>query len=211
MNYKNIILIPEGIFFKEKTAQKNALNKIAKLHNDAFNRELFTTLFERYENSSRSMQINLILTALFPDEDKSTILTSFFEALGFEHRLLKNVDQTVEKLNNQANLFITSIYPQAVISKRLRQAKIDLPLIGAKSNNFTPISNLIEEIINKNNLDKNETLIIGSNLSDEIQAANDLNIPSLWVSTNRKVPITPHPNLHVKKFEDVLFYFMNSI
>lgn len=210
MDYKNIILIPEGILFKEKTSQRNALKKLAQAHNTEFNTDLFISLFERYENAARQVELELILTAFLPKENKADIEQEYFTYLSHQHRLLKNANETLNELNSKTNLFITSIYPQKVISHRLQKAQIDLKPAGSEKNEFSSMTKAIDSIIKQNKLNKSETLIIGSNLSDEIQTANDLQIPSLWINTNRKVPITPHPTLHVKKFEDVLFYFMNN-
>lgn len=208
MNYQNIIIVPEGLFFKEKTSQKNSLNKLAKAKKQILNINLFSSLYDRYVDIDRKQEIQLMLTALFPEDKLFSIQADYFTYLTSQHRLLKNVDNTLNDLKDKVNIFIASIYPQAVISKRLEQAKINYPLVANPTDDFTSMSKIITQIISQHNLDKNETLLIGTSLGDEIQAANDLELPSLWVNTNRKVPITPHPNLHVKKFEDIAFYFM---
>lgn len=62
-------------------------------------------------------------------------------------------------------------------------------------------------IIKKLGLDPDTCLIIGNNLNDEIKAANQENIKSLWIAPRKeKVPITPHPTLKLSHLSDLEFY-----
>lgn len=212
MTYKNIIINPDGSLFNEKSSTTTALRKLFKQKELKFSdyQELFTTLWDRYANNSRKERLQVILTALFPQEDISTITDEFYTIYAKIHRLVKDSDTSFAELNQKTKLFIVSSNPKSVISQRLTDAGITFQEEQLLTlNNEASFSALFSDIVGKNNLDKNETLIIGTNLTDDIQNANNCKIDSLWISNSRKVPITPHPNLHVKKFSDTLFYFLN--
>ncbi|MCT7862013.1 MAG: HAD family hydrolase, partial [Lactobacillus crispatus] len=50
-------------------------------------------------------------------------------------------------------------------------------------------------------------LIIGTNLDEEIQGAENANLKSLWLAPKKdKIPISPHPTLHLSKLADLSFY-----
>lgn len=62
-------------------------------------------------------------------------------------------------------------------------------------------------IINNLKLDPDTCLIIGNDLNDEIRAANQENLKSLWIAPkSKKVPITPHPTLKLARLSDLEFY-----
>ena len=205
MPYKNIILIPEGTIFNEKITERAAVkNTLKKFGVNNFNdkKELFNQLFDRYINEKRTKRYELLLTALLPEVDLNESKSLFYQQLIHQTRLTKNIQTDLTNLSSVTKMIIYSFLPKEVISARLENTNLvlDLPIFSAVSpDKFT-------DIIKQNQWDTEETLVIGTNLNDEIQKANDENVDSMWISTGRKVPITPHPTLHMKKFADSLFY-----
>ncbi|GBG04240.1 hypothetical protein NR996_00515 [Lactobacillus rodentium] len=205
MPYKNIILIPEGTIFNEKITERAAIkNTLKKFGVNNFNdkKELFNQLFDRYINEKRTKRYELLLTALLPEVDLNESKSLFYQQLIHQTRLTKNIQTDLTNLSSVTKIIIYSFLPKEVISARLENTNLilDLPIFSAVSlDKFT-------DIIKQKQWDADETLVIGTNLSDEIQEANDENVDSMWISTGRKVPITPHPTLHMKKFADCLFY-----
>ena len=205
MPYKNIILIPEGIIFNEKITERAAIkNTLKKFGVNNFNdkKELFNQLFDRYVNENRTKRYELLLTALLSEVDLNESKSLFYQQLACQTRLTKNIHADLTNLSTVTNIIIYSFLPKEVISARLENTNLvlDLPIFSAVSpDKFT-------DIIKQNQWDTEETLVIGTNLNDEIQKANDEKVDSMWISTGRKVPITPHPTLHMKKFADSLFY-----
>ena len=205
MPYKNIILIPEGTIFNEKITERAAIkNTLKKFGVNNFNdkKELFNQLFDRYINEKRTKRYELLLTALLPEVDLNESKSLFYQQLIHQTRLTKNIQTDLTNLSSVTKIIIYSFLPKEVISARLENTNLalNLPIFSAVSpDKFT-------DIIKQKQWDTEETLVIGTNLSDEIQEANDENVDSMWISTGRKVPITPHPTLHMKKFADSLFY-----
>ena len=205
MPYKNIILIPEGTIFNEKITERAAIkNTLKKFGVNNFNdkKELFNQLFDRYINEKRTKRYELLLTALLPELDLNESKSLFYQQLIHQTRLTKNIQTDLTNLSSVTKMIIYSFLPKEVISARLENTNLtlNLPIFSAVSpDKFT-------DIIKQKQWDADETLVIGTNLSDEIQEANDENVDSMWISTGRKVPITPHPTLHMKKFADSLFY-----
>lgn len=205
MPYKNIILIPEGTIFNEKITERAAIkNTLKKFGVNNFNdkKELFNQLFDRYINEKRTKRYELLLTALLPEVDSNESKSLFYQQLIHQTRLTKNIQTDLTNLSSVTKIIIYSFLPKEVISARLENTNLalNLPIFSAVSpDKFT-------DIIKQKQWDADETLVIGTNLSDEIQEANDENVDSMWISTGRKVPITPHPTLHMKKFADSLFY-----
>ena len=205
MPYKNIILIPEGIIFNEKITERAAIkNTLKKFGISNFNdkKELFNQLFDRYINEKRTKRYELLLTALSPEVDLNESKSLFYQQLIHQTRLTKNIQTDLTNLSSVTKMIIYSFLPKEVISARLENTNLalNLPIFSAVSpDKFT-------DIIKQKQWDTEETLVIGTNLSDEIQEANTENMDSMWISTGRKVPITPHPTLHMKKFADSLFY-----
>lgn len=205
MPYKNIILIPEGTIFNEKITERAAIkNTLKKFGVNNFNdkKELFNQLFDRYINEKRTKRYELLLTALLPEVDLNESKSPFYQQLIHQTRLTKNIQTDLTNLSSVTKIIIYSFLPKEVISAMLENTNLilDLPIFSAVSlDKFT-------DIIKQKQWDADETLVIGTNLSDEIQEANDENVDSMWISTGRKVPITPHPTLHMKKFADSLFY-----
>lgn len=205
MPYKNIILIPEGTIFNEKITERAAIkNTLKKVGVNNFNdkKELFNQLFDRYINEKRTKRYELLLTALLPEVDLNESKSLFYQQLINQTRLTKNIQTDLTNLSSVTKIIIYSFLPKEVISARLENTNLalNLPIFSAVSlDKFT-------DIIKQKQWDADETLVIGTNLSDEIQEANDENVDSMWISTGRKVPITPHPTLHMKKFADSLFY-----
>ena len=205
MPYKNIILIPEGTIFNEKITERAAIkNTLKKFGVNNFNdkKELFNQLFDRYINEKRTKRYELLLTALLPEVDSNESKSLFYQQLIHQTRLTKNIQTDLTNLSSVTKIIIYSFLPKEVISARLENTNLalNLPIFSAISpDKFT-------DIIKQKQWDTEETLVIGTNLSDEIQEANTENMDSMWISTGRKVPITPHPTLHMKKFADSLFY-----
>lgn len=205
MPYKNIILIPEGTIFNEKITERAAIKNILKkfgVNNFNDKKELFNQLFDRYINEKRTKRYELLLTALLPEVNLNESKSLFYQQLIHQTRLTKNIQTDLTNLSSVTKIIIYSFLPKEVISARLENTNLalNLPIFSAVSpDKFT-------DIIKQKQWDTEETLVIGTNLSDEIQEANDENVDSMWISTGRKVPITPHPTLHMKKFADSLFY-----
>ena len=205
MPYKNIILIPEGTIFNEKITERAAIkNTLKKFGVNNFNdkKELFNQLFDRYINEKRTKRYELLLTALLPEVDSNESKSLFYQQLIHQTHLTKNIQTDLTNLSSVTKIIIYSFLPKEVISARLENTNLalNLPIFSAISpDKFT-------DIIKQKQWDTEETLVIGTNLSDEIQEANTENVDSMWISTGRKVPITPHPTLHMKKFADSLFY-----
>ena len=206
MPYKNIILIPEGIIFNEKITERTAVKYTLKkfgINNWNDKKELFNQIFNRYLNETRIKRHELLLTALLSEVNLNESKSIFYQELNYQNHLVKNIQTDLTNLSSTANTVIYSFLPQELINTRLNNTNLSIKFSVFSANS----TNKFTKIIQEKQWDTEETLVIGTNLSDEIQQANDENVDSMWISTGRKVPITPHPTLHVKKFADCLFYF----
>ena len=56
-------------------------------------------------------------------------------------------------------------------------------------------------------IDPDNILVIGPNLDEENQGAENANLKSLWLAPKKdKIPISPRPTLHLSKLSDLSFY-----
>ena len=71
-----------------------------------------------------------------------------------------------------------------------------------------PSKNIFFKILKDNpDIDPDTVLVIGTNLDEEIQGAENANLKSLWLAPKKdKIPISPHPTLHLSKLADLSFY-----
>lgn len=70
-----------------------------------------------------------------------------------------------------------------------------------------PNKNVLFQIIKEQELDPDNCLVIGTDLVEEIQGAENAGLQSLWIAPKKvKMPISPRPTLHLTKLSDLLFY-----
>lgn len=209
--FETLLFVPEGSLFNEKLALKNALKKTLKHFNHEFgpaDQLKYTQLNSQFKFLSEKKQVQLLLANYLGQSAATDI---FVQELLSQNRLVKNTADFLEKVKGKVKLLCFSRFNQNIALPRLKSAGIDRNFDALFfADMFTeklPDKKIFDQILQNTNTDPDSTLVIGTNLTEEIQAAENANLKSLWLAPKKeKIPITPHPTLHLSRLSDLLFY-----
>ena len=212
--FETLIFIPEGSLLNEKLAEKTALRQTLKdygLDWGPAERLRYTSLEKEFKNLSSDDQIDLALST-FLKEDLSKTRTVFDDAMKDQTRLVKGAIDFIDEVSGKLHLILLAKEKRTQIEPRLAPTELLSSFDNAYfADDFTdklPSKNIFFKILKDNpDIDPDTVLVIGTNLDEEIQGAENANLKSLWLAPKKdKIPISPHPTLHLSKLADLSFY-----
>ncbi|AZR14865.1 HAD family hydrolase [Lactobacillus crispatus] len=212
--FETLIFIPEGSLLNEKLAEKTALRQTLKHYGVDWGpaeRLRYTSLEKEFKNLSSNDQIDLALST-FLKEDLSKTRTVFDDAMKDQTRLVKGAIDFIDEVSGKLHLILLAKEKRTQIEPRLAPTELLSSFDNAYfADDFTdklPSKNIFFKILKDNpDIDPDTVLVIGTNLDEEIQGAENANLKSLWLAPKKdKIPISPHPTLHLSKLADLSFY-----
>lgn len=212
--FETLIFIPEGSLLNEKLAEKTALRQTLKHYGldwGPAERLRYTSLEKEFKNLSSDDQIDLALST-FLKEDLSKTRTVFDDAMKDQTRLVKGAIDFIDEVSGKLHLILLAKEKRTQIEPRLAPTELLSSFDNAYfADDFTdklPSKNIFFKILKDNpDIDPYTVLVIGTNLDEEIQGAENANLKSLWLAPKKdKIPISPHPTLHLSKLADLSFY-----
>lgn len=212
--FETLIFIPEGSLLNEKLAEKTALRQTLKHYGldwGPAERLRYTSLEKEFKNLSSDDQIDLALST-FLKEDLSKTRTVFDDAMKDQTRLVKGAIDFIDEVSGKLHLILLAKEKCTQIEPRLTPTELLSSFDNAYfADDFTdklPSKNIFFKILKDNpDIDPDTVLVIGTNLDEEIQGAENANLKSLWLAPKKdKIPISPHPTLHLSKLADLSFY-----
>lgn len=212
--FETLIFIPEGSLLNEKLAEKTALPQTLKHYGVDWGpaeRLRYTSLEKEFKNLSSNDQIDLALST-FLKEDLSKTRTVFDDAMKDQTRLVKGAIDFIDEVSGKLHLILLAKEKRTQIEPRLAPTELLSSFDNAYfADDFTdklPSKNIFFKILKDNpDIDPDTVLVIGTNLDEEIQGAENANLKSLWLAPKKdKIPISPHPTLHLSKLADLSFY-----
>lgn len=211
--YETLIFILEGSLLNEKVAELNSLSQTLKLAGREFGpaqRIQYNSLQEKTKLLGFDERIKLTLQEFFKNDWISAKQT-FDNQLQKQDQLNKDVLPFLDEVQNKVNLILLTKEKKDVASSRMQSTEL-LNYFSAVyfKDDLTsklPDKKVLTTILQQQNLTPATCLVIGTNLVDEIQGAENANLDSLWLAPKKvKMPISPHPTLHLNKLSDLLFY-----
>ena len=212
--FETLIFIPEGSLLNEKLAEKTALRQTLKHYGVDWGpaeRLRYTSLEKEFKYLSSNDQIDLALST-FLKEDLSKTRTVFDDAMKDQTRLVKGAIDFIDEVSGKLHLILLAKEKRTQIEPRLAPTELLSSFDNAYfADDFTdklPSKNIFFKILKDNpDIDPDTVLVIGTNLDEEIQGAENANLKSLWLAPKKdKIPISPHPTLHLSKLADLSFY-----
>lgn len=212
--FETLIFIPEGSLLNEKLAEKTALRQTLKHYRldwGPAERLRYTSLEKEFKNLSSDDQIDLALST-FLKEDLSKTRTVFDDAMKDQTMLVKGAIDFIDEVSGKLHLILLAKEKRTQIEPRLAPTELLSSFDNAYfADDFTdklPSKNIFFKILKDNpDIDPDTVLVIGTNLDEEIQGAENANLKSLWLAPKKdKIPISPHPTLHLSKLADLSFY-----
>lgn len=212
--FETLVFIPEGSLLNEKLAEKTALRQTLKHYGldwGPAERLRYTSLEKEFKNLSSDDQIDLALST-FLKEDLSKTRTVFDDAMKDQTRLVKGAIDFIDEVSGKLHLILLAKEKRTQIEPRLAPTELLSSFDNAYfADDFTdklPSKNIFFKILKDNpDIDPDTVLVIGTNLDEEIQGAENANLKSLWLAPKKdKIPISPHPTLHLSKLADLSFY-----
>lgn len=212
--FETLIFIPEGSLLNEKLAEKTALRQTLKHYGldwGPAERLRYTSLEKEFKNLSSDDQIDLALST-FLKEDLSKTRTVFDDAMKDQTMLVKGAIDFIDEVSGKLHLILLAKEKRTQIEPRLAPTELLSSFDNAYfADDFTdklPSKNIFFKILKDNpDIDPDTALVIGTNLDEEIQGAENANLKSLWLAPKKdKIPISPHPTLHLSKLADLSFY-----
>lgn len=209
--FETLIFIPEGSLLNEKLAEKTALRQTLKHYGldwGPAERLRYTSLEKEFKNLSSDDQIDLALST-FLKEDLSKTRTVFDDAMKDQTRLVKGAIDFIDEVSGKLHLILLAKEKRTQIEPRLAPTELLSSFDNAYfADDFTdklPSKNIFFKILKDNpDIDPDTVLVIGTNLDEEIQGAENANLKSLWLAPKKdKIPISPHPTLHLSKLADL--------
>lgn len=212
--FDTLIFIPEGSLLNEKLAEKTALRQTLKhfgLDWGPAERLRYTSLQKQFKTLSSDEQIDLSLNT-FLDQDISETRPVFNNLMKKQTQLVKNAIEFLDELQGQVSLILLAKETKAQITPRLAPTELlssfDHAYFADDFKDKLPNKNIFFKILKDHpEIDPDTVLVIGTNLDEEIQGAENANLKSLWLAPKKdKIPISPHPTLHLSKLTDLSFY-----
>lgn len=212
--FNTLIFIPEGSLLNEKLAVKTALRQTLKyfgLDWGPAERLRYTSLQKQFKTLSITEQIDLSLST-FLKNDLSETRTIFDNEMKKQTRLVKGAIEFLDEISSKASLILLAKETKEQIEPRLMPTELlslfDHAYFADDFKEKLPNKNIFFKILKDHpNIDPDNILVIGTNLDEENQGAENANLKSLWLAPKKdKIPISPRPTLHLSKLSDLSFY-----
>lgn len=211
--FETLIFIPEGTILDEKIAERNALRQTLDEVGEGFGpaeRIKYTNLQSQINFLGFNERIELLLQT-FCNQQLFTARKIFNKKMQKQKQLVKDVIPFLNEMENRINMILLAKEDQKTITSRLEESEL-LNYFSAtySQDDFEqklPNKTILTKIIQEQNIDPDTCLVIGTDLADEIQGAENAELPSLWIAPRTvKMPIHPRPTIHLTKLNDLLFY-----
>lgn len=212
--FDTLIFIPEGSLLNEKLAIKTALRQTLKhfgLDWGPAERLRYTSLEKQFKTLSIDEQINLSLST-FLKNNLSETRAVFNDKMKDQTRLVKGAIEFLDDISGRLSLILLAKETKEQIEPRLIPTELlslfDHAYFADDFDDKLPNKNIFFKILKDHpDIDPDNVLVIGTNLDEEIQGAENANLKSLWLAPKKdKIPISPHPTLHLSKLSDLSFY-----
>lgn len=212
-DFESLLFIPEGSLLNEKLAARSAIRQTAKHFGQNFGpaeRLKYNDLVSKFKLLSQKQRINALGQAFFPNQKEAAC--HYFEQQRLQqYRLVPGSQSFLERAKGKLNLLLYGKEKKAELLPRLKKAGLtsyfDHLFFADDFPQNLPDKAVFLSLIKQTGLDPNTILVIGTNLAEEIQGAENANLASLWLAPKKeKIPISPHPTLHLTKLSDLLFY-----
>jgi len=211
--YETLIFILEGSLLNEKVAEQNALRQTLKSTGREYGpaeRIQYNSLQEKTKLLGFDACIKLTLQEFFKN-DWNSAKPAFDNQLQKQNQLNKDVLSFLDEVKNKVNLILLAKESKELALARMQETELInyFSAVYFKDDFASKLPNkkVLTTILQQQNLTPATCLVIGTNLADEIQGAENANLDSLWLAPKKvKMPISPHPTLHLNKLSDLLFY-----
>lgn len=211
--YETLIFILEGSLLNEKVAEQNALRQTLKSTGREYGpaeRIQYNSLQEKTKLLGFDACIKLTLQEFFKN-DWNSAKPAFDNQLQKQNQLNKDVLAFLDEVKNKVNLILLVKESKELALARMQEIELInyFSAVYFKDDFASKLPNkkVLTTILQQQNLTPATCLVIGTNLADEIQGAENANLDSLWLAPKKvKMPISPHPTLHLNKLSDLLFY-----
>lgn len=212
--FNTLIFIPEGSLLNEKLAIKTALRQTLKhfsLDWGPAERLKYTSLQKQFKILSIDEQIDLSLTT-FLKEDLTETRKVFNDEMKNQTKLVKGAVDFLDEIGGNLTLIMLAKETKEQIEPRLIPTELlssfDYAYFADDFDDKLPNKNVFFKILKDHpEIDPDNVLVIGTNLDEEIQGAENANLKSLWIAPKKdKIPISPRPTLHLSKLSDLSFY-----
>lgn len=212
--FNTLIFIPEGSLLNEKLAEKNALRQTLKHYGMDWGpaeRIKYTSLQKQFKLLSTDEQIDLALST-YLKEDLAETRAVFAQKMQEQTRLVKGATDFLDEITGSLRLILLAKETKAQIEPRLAPTELlssfNFAYFADDFKDKLPSKNIFFKILKDHpEIDPDSTLVIGTNLDEEIQGAENANLKSLWLAPKKdKIPISPRPTLHLSKLADLDFY-----
>lgn len=211
--FETLIFIPEGTILNEKMAERNALRQTLDEVGDGFGpaeRIKYTNLQTQIGFLGFSERIELLLQS-FCDQQLFSARKIFYKKMQKQKQLVKDAVSFLNEMENTLNMILLAKEDQKTTTSRLEESEV-LNYFSAAyfQDDFEqklPNKNILTKIIQDQHVDPDTCLVIGTDLADEIQGAENAGLSSLLIAPRTvKMPIHPRPTIHLTKLNDLLFY-----
>lgn len=207
--FETLIFVPEGSILNESAAERSAL-KSALLaigqEFDANNRLKYNKLQSQMKLLSFNERLKFISQTFGISQ-----IDLFTHELQKQQQLVHGISNFLNEIKDKVKLIMLAKETRKTIISRLGSSELLSSFLATYFiNDFSqklPDSQIFKQIIQEQTLDPDSCLIIGTDLADEIQGAQNAGLQSLWLAPKKsKIPISPRPTLHLNKISDLLFY-----
>ncbi|AYE60865.1 hypothetical protein BC335_0324 [Lactobacillus helveticus] len=126
-------------------------------------------------------------------------------------RLVKGATDFLDEVSGSLRMILLAKETRTQIEPRLAPTELlssfDFAYFADDFKVKLPSKNIFFKILKDHpEIDPDNTLVIGTNLDEEIQGAENANLKSLWLAPKKdKIPISPCPTLHLSKLADLDF------
>lgn len=211
-SFTSLLFVPEGSLLNEQLALRTALHQSMRHFGQAFGpaqRIKYNALTAHFKLASQDKQITLLLQNFLPAEKSA--LVYFKEQLAQQDRLKPGSLEFLQTVQGKITLLLYGKEKKKDLKPRLAKSGLQqyfTHLFFADDfKQKLPDKAVFRQIVAQTGVDPDTVLVIGSNLQDEIQGAENADLKSLWLAPKKeKIPISPHPTLHLAKLSHLLFY-----
>ncbi|BDR60861.1 HAD family hydrolase [Lactobacillus xylocopicola] len=211
--FETLIFIPEGSLLDQKSAEANALRITLEHFGTGMGptqRLKYASLGQQTKLLGMDERIDLFLKTIVP-QDLTTARHFFDEQLRQQDRLNKETIPFLDEVQGKLQLILLSKEPRQLIASRLQATELFSYFSACYGKDELqgrlPEKRVFDQIVQEQKITPASCLVIGTDLSEDIQGAENAGLQSLWLAPKKvKLPISPRPTLHLSKLSDLLFY-----
>lgn len=212
-SFSSLLFVPEGSLLNERLALRTALRQTMShfgKQSGPAERIKYNGLANGFKLQSLKKQITLICQSFLPAQGEAGKKYLRWQ-LSKQEQVMPGSKDFLSTVQGKIPLLLYGKENKVALWPRLKKAGLLAPFshlfFADDFKQELPDKAVFRIIVQKTKVDPHGVLVIGTNLADEIQGAENANLKSLWLAPKKeKIPITPHPTLHLAKLSDLLFY-----